>query len=339
VIAHSVIAEVFAGVSTRARILIAVLAIVLLAAPLIFDRYLLSVLILVCLAAYTGQAWNILLGFAGLLSLGHALYLGLGAYVSAALYVHFGIGPWLGVFPAVAACIIVAALLGWLAFRFRIEGVYFALLTIAFAEVARVGFDHIGFTGGAGGFFLPVRSEDQGQWWNLRGGPTFFYYLALMLASAAFVLCAILRRSRIGHRWLAVREDPEAARALGIDINRARMSALLLSAGMTGIAGVFQAFYANNLFPSQIFDISRSIDIILAPIIGGVGTLFGPILGAFVLAPLGEVLISVTGAIGLNAPGTKALFFGLFLMAIIAGVPSGLWPRLRELLRLRSAPR
>jgi branched-chain amino acid transport system permease protein len=339
VIAHSVIAEIFAGVSTRARVLIALLAIAMLAAPFFLDRYLLSVLILVCLAAYTAQAWNILLGFAGLLSLGHALYLGLGAYVSAALYVHFGIGPWLGIFPAIAVCVLVAAILGWLAFRFRIEGVYFALLTIAFAEVARIGFDHIGATGGAGGFFLPVRSEDQGQWWNLRGGPAFFYYLALLLASGAFVLCATLRRSRIGHRWLAVREDPEAARALGIDVSRARMAALILSAAMTGIAGVFQAFYANNIFPSQIFDISRSIDIILAPIIGGVGTLFGPILGAFVLAPLGEALISVTGAIGLNAPGTKALFFGLFLMAIIAGVPSGLWPRLAGLLRLPSARR
>lgn len=338
-IAHGVIGRVAAGVSTRARVLLAALAATMLIAPLFLDRYVLSVLILVCLAAFTGQAWNILLGFTGLLSLGHAVYLGLAAYISAALYVHFGIGPWLGVFPAVAACVVVAALLGWLAFRFRIEGVYFALLTIAFAEVARVGFDHISATGGAGGFFLPVRSEDQGQWWNLRGGPTFFYYLALILAAAAFVLCAVLRRSRLGHRWLAVREDPEAARALGIDINRARMSALLLSAGMTGLAGVFQAFYANNLFPSQIFDISRSIDIILAPIIGGIGTLFGPILGAFVLAPLGEVLIAVTGAVGLNAPGAKALLFGLFLMGIIAVVPSGLWPRLAGLLRLRNAPR
>ena len=333
------IAQIFAGLSTRARAAIVALAVGMLAAPLFLDRYVLSVMVLVCLAAYTGQAWNILLGFVGLLSLGHALYLGLAAYISAALYVHLGIGPWLGVFPAILVCVVVAALLGSLAFRFRIEGVYFALLTIAFAEVARVGFDHIGLTGGAGGFFLPVRSEDQGQWWNLRGGPVFFYYLALMLASAAFVLCAVLRRSRLGHRWLAVREDPEAARALGININRARMSALLLSAGMTGIAGVFQAFYANNLFPSQIFDISRSIDIILAPIVGGIGTLFGPILGAFVLIPIGEILISLTGAIGLNAPGTKALFFGLFLMAVIAGVPSGLWPRVRELLRLRSAPR
>jgi branched-chain amino acid transport system permease protein len=334
-----VIAQVFAGASPRARVLIAALAAVMLAAPLFLDRYLLSVMILVCLAAYTGQAWNILLGFAGLLSLGHALYLGLAAYISAALYVHLGVGPWLGVFPAVLACVMVAALLGWLAFRFRIEGVYFALLTIAFAEVARVGFDHIGLTGGAGGFFLPVRSEHQGQFWNLRGGPVFFYYLALLLAAGAFALSAYLRRSRLGHRWLAVREDPEAARALGIDVNRARMSALTLSAAMTGIAGVFQAFYANNLFPSQIFDISRSIDIILAPIIGGIGTLFGPVLGAFVLVPMGEILISVTGAIGLNAPGTKALFFGLFLMAIIAGVPSGLWPRVRELFGLRSVPR
>jgi branched-chain amino acid transport system permease protein len=326
-------------VSSRGRILIAVFALAMLAAPLVLDRYLLSILILVCLAAFTGQAWNILMGFAGLLSLGHALYLGLGAYVSATLYVHFGIGPWLGIFPAIAACVLAAAAIGWLSLRFRIEGVYFALLTIAFAEVARVGFDHISATGGAGGFFLPVRAEDQGQWWNLRGGPTFFYYLALLLAAAALMLCAVLRRSRLGHRWLAVREDPEAARALGIDINRARMSALSLSAAMTGIAGVFQAFYSNNLFPSQIFDISRSIDIILAPIIGGIGTLFGPVLGAFVLAPLGEILIAVTQALGLNAPGMKALFFGLFLMGIIAAVPSGLWPRLATALGLRSEPR
>jgi branched-chain amino acid transport system permease protein len=103
-----VIAQAFAQVSARARVLIAAFAIAMLAAPLFLDRYLLSVLVLVCLAAYTGQAWNILLGFAGLLSLGHALYLGLGAYVSAALYVHYGIGPWLGVFPAIAACIVVA---------------------------------------------------------------------------------------------------------------------------------------------------------------------------------------------------------------------------------------
>ncbi|GAC1334071.1 MAG: branched-chain amino acid ABC transporter permease [Beijerinckiaceae bacterium] len=333
------IGQVVAGMSTRARVLLAALAIAMLAAPLVLDRYLLSVLILVCLAAYTGQAWNILMGFAGLLSLGHALYLGLGAYVSTALYVHFGIGPWLGIFPAIAVCVLAAAAIGWLSFRFRIEGVYFALLTIAFAEVARIGFDHVSATGGAGGFFLPVGAEDQGQWWNLRGGPVFFYYLAFLLAVAAFVLCATLRRSRIGHRWLAVREDPEAARALGIDINRARMSALLLSAAMTGTAGVFQAFYSNNLFPSQIFDISRSIDIILAPIVGGIGTLFGPVLGAFVLAPLGEFLIAATQALGLNAPGMKALFFGLFLMVIIAAVPSGLWPRLAGALGLRSAPR
>ena len=119
------------------------------------------------------------MGYAGQLSLGHALYVGLGGYVAAALWVHFGIGPWLGVFPAVAVAAAFGAAIGWLGFRFGIEGVYFALLTIAFAEFTRIGFDHIAFTGGAGGLFLPYEEKRLGEWWNLRGGQHFFYYLAL----------------------------------------------------------------------------------------------------------------------------------------------------------------
>ncbi|GGH18460.1 amino acid ABC transporter permease [Alsobacter metallidurans] len=313
----------------RALLLLGLLLAVLLAAPLALDRYLTSVLILVFWFAYVGQAWNIMMGFAGLLSLGHALYVGLGAYVAATLFVKLGIGPWAGLWLSAFVSVAVGAAIGWLGFRFRIEGVYFSLLTIAFAEVARIGFDHIGWTGGAAGLFLPVSAE-AGAWFNLRGGPLFFYYLALMMATAAFVLCAALRASRLGYRWLAVREDAEAARALGIDVFRARMAAVLISAGLTSLGGVFYAFYYNNLFPGQVFDISRSIEMILAPIVGGVGTLFGPVLGAFILTPLGEALIAITGALGLNAPGTKAVFYGVCLMAIVILAPNGLWPALKR---------
>src|SRR6202011_4570861 len=154
----------------RGRALAGLLLVLLLAAPLFADRYLLSVLILIFYFAYLGQAWNLMMGFAGQLSLGHALQVGLGAYVAAMLWVYFGIGPWLGVVPAVAVAALLGAAIAWLGCRFSIEGVYFALLTIAFAEFTRIAFDHIGAAGGAGGFFVPYQAEHLGEWWNLRGG-------------------------------------------------------------------------------------------------------------------------------------------------------------------------
>jgi branched-chain amino acid transport system permease protein len=319
----------------RGRVLAGLLFLAFLAAPLVADRYLLSVLILVLYFAYVGQAWNLLMGFAGQLSLGHALYLGLGAYAAAALWIHFGIGPWLGIFAAMPIAAASGLFIGWLGWRFSIEGVYFALLTIAFAEFTRIGFDHLGFTGASAGFFLPISGVEAGKWWNLGGGPLLFYYLALALATGATVLAAALRRSPLGYRWLAVREDAEAARALGIDVFRARMAAMLISSSMTAVGGVFYAFYYRNLFPAQVFDIGRSIELILAPIIGGLGTVFGPIIGAMILTPLGETLIAATERLGINAPGVKAVFYGLALMAIIWFRPNGVWPWLARMLGIR----
>src|SRR6266566_3325444 len=306
------------------------------AAPSMKSMFSFGLLILVLYFAYVGQAWNLLMGFAGQLSLGHALYLGIGAYVAAALWIHFGVGPWLGVFAAIPIAALGGAFIGWLGWRFSIEGVYFALLTIAFAEFTRIGFDHWDFTGASAGFFLPIGGEAAAQWWNLGGGPLLFYYVALALATGATGLVAGLRRSALGYRWLAVREDAEAARALGINIFRARMAAMLISSSMTAVAGVFYAFYYRNLFPAQVFDIGRSIELILAPIIGGLGTVFGPIVGALILTPLGEALIAATQRLGLDAPGTKAVFYGLALMVIIWLRPNGVWPWLAGVLGIRS---
>jgi branched-chain amino acid transport system permease protein len=308
------------------------LLVALLTAPLVADRYLVSVLTLILYFAYVGQAWNLMMGFAGQLSLGHALYVGLGAYVAALLWFWFGIGPWLGVFAAVAVAMAAGAIVGWLGFRFGVEGVYFALLTIAAAEFTRIAFDHLGFAGGSGGLFLPYEERRLGEWWNLRGGQLLFYYLALFLAIAGVVATARLARSRLGYHWLAVREDERAARSLGIDAFRAKMTAVLVSSGMTAVGGVFYAFYSNNLFPGQIFDIGRSIELLLAPIVGGLGTVFGPVVGAFILTPLGEGLIALTQRLGIDAPGVKAIFYGLTLVVIIYVRPSGVWPWLARLL-------
>jgi branched-chain amino acid transport system permease protein len=328
--------ELWGSVNARGRIVLALVLAVLLALPLVADRYVLSVLTLIFYFAYVGQAWNLMMGYAGQLSLGHALYVGLGGYVAALLWLDFGIGPWLGVFAAVAVAAGFGAAIGWLGFRFGIAGVYFALLTIAFAEFTRIGFDHLGVTGGAAGLFLPFEEKRMGEWWNLRGGPLLFYYLALALASGAVLLVALIVRSRLGYRLIAVREDETAARALGIDAFAVKMAAVVISSAMTAVGGVFYAFYYNNLFPSQVFEISRSIELILAPIVGGLGTVFGPVIGAFVLTPLGEVLIAVTARLGVDAPGVKAVFYGVILIVIIYAMPTGVWPRLAGWFGLRS---
>ncbi len=322
----------------RGRVLGGLALVLLLAAPLFADRYLLSVLILVFYFAYLGQAWNLMMGLAGQLSLGHALQVGLGAYVAAMLWVDFGIGPWLGVVPAVAVAALAGTAIAWLGCRFSIEGVYFALLTIAFAEFTRIAFDHIGAAGGAGGFFVPYQAQRLGEWWNLRGGQWLFYYVGLALMLGAVILTAWLKGSRLGYQWLAVREDQQAARALGIDVLAAKMKAALISSAMTAVGGVFYAFYYDSLFPAQMFGIGRSIELILAPIVGGLGTVFGPVVGAFILTPLGELMAAAVEKLGVDAPGAKALFYGLTLMAIIVLRPDGVWPWLARVCGLASRP-
>ncbi len=163
------------GVSRPAIGLLLVLLAALIVVPLVVNDYLITVLILILYFAYTGQSWNIMMGFAGQLSLGHALYVGLGAYVTAALYVKFGISPWIGLWPALVISGAAGAGIGFLAFRFGVSGVYFAILTIAFAEFARIGFDHFSWVGGSAGYFLPVANYTQNDFFNLRGNPRMFY--------------------------------------------------------------------------------------------------------------------------------------------------------------------
>lgn len=315
--------RLFEGATPRALWALLALLVALLAAPALLGTYALSVLILILYFAYVGQAWNIMMGFAGQLSLGHALYAGLGGYIAAGLYFHYGIGPWAGVFAAVAAAALAGAIVGYLGFRFSLAGVYFALLTIAFGEFTRLAFDNWEWAGGSGGLFLKV---ERGAFdpLDLRGGPFLFYYLILALAAFAFILCRALLESRIGRYWLAIREDAEAAQASGVPVFRCKMIAVTISAALTALAGVWSAFYYNNLFPGTAFSIERSIELTLAPIIGGLGTLFGPIAGAFVLTGLGEVFTSLTEHLQIS--GLKQIFYGLALLVIVMYRPAGIWP-------------
>jgi len=311
-------------------------ALALLGYPLVAGSYGLSLATLVLYLAAAGQAWNLMMGFAGQLSLGHALYVGVGAYAAGGLFFHFGIGPWLGVWVAVACSLLVALVLGVLAFRFEISGVYFALLTIAFAEFTRVAFDHLDWLGGPAGMFLEVAQRERWDLAHFRGPPSMYYYAALVLAAGTLGLCARLARSRAGYYWRAIREDEPAARALGIDTFRWKLLAVLISAALTAVCGVFLAFYQNSLFPEQVFHISRSIEILLGPVIGGVGTLLGPIVGSLVLTLLSDGVTELLGALGWELPGTKQVLYGVSLLLVVVFLPNGIWPALQGAWRRRS---
>jgi branched-chain amino acid transport system permease protein len=326
--------RLFEGVPRTGLALLAALLVLLVTAPAFANDYLLSVLIIILYFAFTGQAWNVMVGFSGQLSLGHALYVGLGAYATAALFIHYRVPPWIGLMAAVPIAAACGAVIGFLAFRFRVAGAYFAILTIAFAEFARIGFDHFGWVNASSGLFLPVAQYAQNDLWQLRGKPVMFYYVILVMTVLAFVLCRALLGSRLGYFWQAIREDEEAARAVGIATFRYKMIAVTISAGLTSFAGVFYAFYYNNLFPEQVFNIGRSIEIILGPIIGGIGTLFGPILGAFLLTGLAETMTEILTRAGVDVPGAKQVFYGVCLLLVVVFMPDGVWPWLSRKLGL-----
>jgi branched-chain amino acid transport system permease protein len=314
----------------REHVLLLALGALLAVLPLFAGSYALSVATLILYFAYTGQAWNIMMGFAGQLSLGHSLYVGVGGYAAGALFFHYGIGPWAGLWLAILLCVALGLVIGFLAFRFGISGVYFALLTIAFAEFTRIGFDHLDWTGGPGGMFLKVAQRDAWDLLNFRGPPVMYYYAMLALAAGAFALCFVLLRSKAGYYWQAIRENEEAAQALGINTFRWKMLAVAISSAMTAVSGVFFAFYYNNLFPEQIFHISRSVEIILGPIIGGIGTLFGPILGAAVLTLLSDGITDGLAALGWEIPGIKQVFYGVVMLLVIMFLPHGIWPAIAK---------
>jgi len=316
----------------RSAMALAFFVAVMLVLPLFAGNYVVSMLVVVLFSAYVGQAWNLMMGYAGQLSLGHALYVGLGAYISGALFVHYGLPPWIGMLAGMAAAGLAGVVIAALSFRFGVTGVYFALLTIAFAEFTRIAFNHFAWVGGSSGLYLPVVTLTRDDIVHLRGSPTMFYYVLLALTLAALALSHLLLGRRVGFYWRAIREDQEAAQAAGIDVFRYKVAAVALSATMTAIAGALMAFYDNNLYPDTAFGISRSIDIITAPIIGGLGTLFGPILGAFVLTMLSETMTSLSANLGVN--GLKQWIYGATLLVIVMLQPAGLWPWLKTLLRL-----
>ena len=296
--------------------------------PLFAGDYVLTVLILILYFAYTGQAWNIMMGFAGQLSLGHALYVGLGAYTAAALYVHFGIGPWIGLLVAVPVAALAGAFIGFLAFRFRVAGVYFAILTIALPNSRGSGLTTSAGPMPPSGLFLPVAQYAHNDLWQLRGHPVMFYYVLLAAIVLAFILCSrLLLKSRIGYFWLAIREDEEAARSAGIDTFHYKMIAVVISAAMTSFAGVdFRVLLQQPVSRAGVQHFPVDSTSSSGRSSAASARCSGHSLESFVLEIVAEGLRTLLEWFDIDLPGSNQMVFGLMLLLVVIAMPDGVWP-------------
>lgn len=302
---------------TAAAILI-VLAALLPMPWLVRSDFWLNFAIMALYYGFLGQSWNILGGFGGQFSFGHAAFFGTGAYTSAVLQLRLGIDPWLCLGLAGVLGGAVGALVGALSFRYGLRGSYFALVTLAFAEVFRILADSVEFTGAGVGLQIPLKQTAANFQFPAKAG---FYFVILALTALGLAVAWWLKHSRLGARMVAVRENEDAARALGVDVFRTKVIAIALSGALMGLGGTFYVQYFLYIDPTIAYGPAVSVSALLVPIVGGLGTVFGPLLGAFALQFVNQFAqVAMGDAIGLNL-----VLYGVILVLMIMYMPNGLF--------------
>jgi branched-chain amino acid transport system permease protein len=292
--------------------------VVLAAVPLLTaSSVVLNFLAVALLIALVGQGWNVLGGYGGQYSFGHAAFFGTGAYVTAVLQMRYGVNAWMGFALGIAGGALVGAAIGALAFRSGLKGSYFALVTLAFAEVLRILASVAPITGAGVGTLIALDLRPQAFQFHSRAA---FYWIILALVAGSLVIARLIEQSRFGAWLVAVRENEEAAKALGVDVARVKLAAMTVSAAITAAGGGFYAQYFLFIDSGIAYGPWISIEALLAPMVGGVGTVFGPLLGALVVKTLGELTKLVTG----DAPGLDLVIYGGVLVLVVAFAPRGI---------------
>ena len=247
------------------------------------------------------------------------------------LSIELGLTPWVGMLVGGALAALLGAIIGYLGFRFGLRGFYFVLLTVAFAEICRVAVSNIDALGGPLGLYITFTGNP--RQFQFQDGRV-YYYIALALMLLATLIAWAIERRRFGVYLAAIREDEAAAEALGVNAFKYKMLAMVVSSFLTGVGGTFYAFYLFSLQPNTLFGIPLSVEIIIRPIVGGAGTLFGPILGSFILTPLAEISRRYLGQGGLY--GAHLIAYGVLLIGVVLFLPEGSYPRLRRALARRA---
>jgi branched-chain amino acid transport system permease protein len=296
-----------------------VVALALLAAVPIFTAsyVVLDFLAMALLIALVGQGWNLLGGYGGQYSFGHAAFFGTGAYVTAILQIHYGINAWIGFLIGIAAGALVGTAIGTLAFRSGLKGSYLALITFAFAEMLRTIASGAPIDGAGGSLSIGLDVRPQAFQFQNRA---VFYWIILGIVGLSLVLVHVMQKTRFGAYLTAVRENEDAAKTLGIDTARVKLATMAISAAITAAGGCFYVQYFLFIDAGIAYGPWISMQALLAPIIGGIGTVFGPLLGALVVQTLGELAKLATG----GATGLDFVIHGCVLVLVIAFAPRGL---------------
>lgn len=311
----------------------AIAAVALALVPLwVQSPYALHIFILLFIAIALGESWNVIGGFAGQYSVGHAAWYGLGAYGAFILLQRKAIAPWFGVWAAIAAAVIMALAVGWITFRLR--GPYFVLASIAVAEIIRLAaLNWKELTNGAEGILAadvpPLRLGGTVMTdWNSK---TPYFYMGLVMALFCIAVNFLVKRSKLGYYLQAIREDQDAAHSLGIPLTLSKNTALAISAACTALAGSFAAFYVGFIEPQGVFGIEVSIQMVLTCIIGGIGTVAGPVIGAVVVVLLSEALRA-------SLSSAHLLVYGVLVIIVILTMPDGFVGFIAQRLRRKAAP-
>ena len=285
----------------------------------ISNNYLISVIVQCFLFSCFGVSWNILGGYGGQISWCHAAFASIGAYTSLILYSMFGVTPLLTVFVGIALAVVFATIIGRVTFRYR--GPFFAITTIAFGEILRVLLLNMdSLTGGSAGMYIPYNGPQ--PWCLVFQNDRPFYYIALALLLLALLYTKWMERSKMGYYLRAIKGDEDAAQSLGMDTSKVKVRAFQISAAIMAISGMVYGFYMGYVEPQTICGLDLSIRVGAVVIIGGIGRLWGPVLGAFVVIPAIEVASALMGSIG-GAGGTQ-LLYGLVLIVVVILRPDGL---------------
>lgn len=302
---------------TQARIVAIAIGFAAIAAPLL-PAYGQHILILMALYGSIALSWNILGGMTGQMSLGHALFVGGGAYAATALYLNLGVNPWIGLLAATLFGGALGAALGYVVFRRKLSGVYFALVTLAVAEMALHVVSNIAALGGANGLAIPARPDVANFQFTSKVG---FCYAALTVLAIVCASILTISRSRLGYVFLSIRENERSAAALGIDVVQGKVIASAISGALAAMAGPIYANYVLFIDPESVLGIQLSIDALLFAFVGGLGSLFGPLLGAVVLVPLTEMLRTYLGG---QLAGVHLVAYGMILILMMRLAPQGL---------------
>lgn len=303
-----------------------IIGLILLSPLVVKSPWWLNMIIVTSIFAYFGLAWNIVGGFAGQLLIGFGSLVGVGAYTTMILYSTFGISPWLGFFASVLSSILVAIFIAFITLRYGLKLDYFALFSLALMVMLGIVYSKFKITGGPMGMgFSTLEYSFKNVIFETKAP---YVYLAGILLLFGCVIHYLLYRSKAGRYLIAIRENEEAAETLGVNLSYYKTLALIIAGGLAGLGGGIYIMYTAFIYPFEIFSAPFNVSLLVAPIIGGRGSLIGPIVGAILNKPIAEL---VRARFAAENAGVTLIVYGTFIMTFALFLPRGISGWLQKL--------